>query len=598
MGINSSCQEEWCVKPAEMYCECIKKSYCSPCFLKHMSRTSESPHKAYSTNPKSDAITYKILKYLKSDKSTEVYDGAINSVEVIIKIQYFTSKRDLNRKQEEAALQRSTKHPHICKCIKSYIDETYTSGFKFVMVMEKAIKDLDEEINDRILKGTFWTEVELCTHLANLVDALAFMQANSLAHRDIKPANILLFPMNVLKLADFGLSIEQEGLETSTGLTVVGTLLYLSPKLTKAYNDIQNGVNTSGTVNHNPYKSDMYSLGLTFLYMASLTEPAGLNYNIEGTTYLKHRIAKTIELLKYSQEFKNIISMMLEIDENQRVDFLALQSFLKPHSEPIIMSLDVSEIPVRDTSEEEEISPLALSLPQILNDPCLPTPIKAALNGVLASKTLQISHTLLLNEAEYIKIAMQGADLTVLDLSDCNLGYKGLKIIMQADLAFIETLSLGNNNLGRRGGKILMRNMEKLLRIKVLRLWSNRLGDKGIEHIFENISENIEELFLADNGVSENGAKIISRNLPKKLKMLSLSDNAIGDKGARVLSIGLSKLESIAHVYLDNNGIGPIGAKYLISYLPSTMKTLRIIGNNLSAQLASSFAMCKYKISI
>ena len=597
MGLNSSCQEEWCVKPSEMHCECIKKSYCSSCFTKHMSKATDIPHKAYSVNLKSDSLTFHKLKYLKSDHSTEVYEGSLKSKEVIIKIQYFTTKKDLNRKQEEAALQRSIKHSNICRCIKSYIDETYASGFKFVMIMEKAPKDLDEEITERIVTANFWTEEELHNHFSTMIGVMSFMQQNNLAHRDIKPANILVFENGTLKLADFGLSIEEQDIGTPISLGVVGTLMYLSPKLMKAYDDIQKGKNSTGLVDHNPYKSDAYSLGLTFLYMASLTEPMGLNYNIEGSTYLHHKIIRIIDRLHYSDEIKSLLRVMLETEEELRMDFITLHnSMIKTApEEPMLESFEESELPVYSSSD---ITCVSISLPEILNDPCLPPAIKSALSGVSASKKLTISHNLLPNEAEYIKIAMQGSNLTLLDLSECSLGYKGLKVIMQADLESIEILSLGNNNLGKRGAKVLMNNMEKLSNVKILRLWSNRFGDNGIKYLFQDIPQRIEELYLSDNNINEDGAKCISRNIPKALKILSLPDNNIGDKGARLISIALSKISGILHLYLDNNNIGPIGVKYLTSYLPNTLKSLRIIGNQIPPNLASTLSSYKYKISI
>ena len=149
MGLSSSCQQEWCVKSASMHCECIKKSFCSACFTSHMAKSMNTLHNAYSISSQSLELLYNQLKYLKSDRSTEVYEGLLKTLPVIIKIQYFTSKSDLNRKQEEAALQRSAKHPNICKCLKSYIDESYTIGYKFVMIMEKAVEDLDQAIVTR-----------------------------------------------------------------------------------------------------------------------------------------------------------------------------------------------------------------------------------------------------------------------------------------------------------------------------------------------------------------------------------------------------------------------------------------------------------------
>ena len=466
MGISSSCQEEWCVKPAEMHCDCVKKSFCSNCFSKHMSKASKTFHNAYSIIQNAGELFYKQLKYVKSDHSTEVYEGLLRATSVIIKVQYFTSKSDLNRKQEEAAIQRSSKHPNICKCLKSYIDETYTSGFKFVMVMEKALRDLDQEIVDRVEKSYFWVEDDIISYIIKLVDALSFMQQNNLTHRDIKPANILVFSNNLLKLADFGLSIQEEEIFNTKSLGVVGTVLYLSPKLMKAYDDVQKGKNLTGLVEHNPYKSDVYSLGLTILYMASLKEPCGLNFNIEGTTYLQNRVQRAIQQIPYSQDLKMILSAMLETEENSRMDFLQLKKYLKNEPEPLTLSFGVSDISANEVNRVSETintnKTSTLTLSQIINDPLLPIPIKLAINSISSSKSMILAHTILPVEADYIRFALIGSNIITLDLGDCNLGHKGLEVIIETDLSTIENLSLGNNNLGKRGAKILMNNMQRL----------------------------------------------------------------------------------------------------------------------------------------
>lgn len=558
--------------------------------------SADTKHKAYSVTSALPTLIYTRIKYLRSDNTTEVFEGTYKSSEVIIKIQYFITKSDLNRKQEEAALQRSTRHPNICKCLTSFIDETHTEGYKFVMIMERALKDIDDEITSRSSSQQHWSEDELYSFLSSLVEALAFMQENNMAHRDIKPANILIFPNNIVKLADFGLSIQEQDVMNKVSLGVVGTVMYLSPILLKAYDDIQKGKNNSGKVVHNPYKSDVFSLGLTFLYMASLTPPYGLNYNIEGTTYLHHKIQRIIHALPYTENLKLALSVMLEVEEDGRVDFIELLKLVKKPSENIVASFAVSEIPIIE--EPLETPRTAITIKEIMNDPLLPIPIKSAISNVENSKSLILSHSILLSEAEYLKFAIDETNLTLLDLSECALGYKGLSIIFEADLSHVVNLSLGSNKLGRRGARILKHNLCNFPELKILRIWNNQFGDKGIKYIFQSISGQIEELFLAENGITDDGALIISRSMPPMLKILSLCDNLIGDKGARAIAVGLSKHENINSLYVDNNKIGALGVKYLISYLPATMKSLRMSGNDIPKEIIPSITAAKYKVFV
>ena len=93
-------------------------------------------------------------------------------------------------------------------------------------------------------------------------------------HGDIKPRNLFLSNEGKLKIGDFGES--RHGLHALVTRTyqVSGTVIYFSPLLFKAYLDIIKGKNPSGNIRHNPVKSDVYSLGLTILHMASLAKPS------------------------------------------------------------------------------------------------------------------------------------------------------------------------------------------------------------------------------------------------------------------------------------------------------------------------------------
>ena len=77
-------------------------------------------------------------------------------------------------------------------------------------------------------------------------------------HRDIKPDNILLFNLNdrvIIKLADFGISKENDSHKKTLTATVIGTPAYLSPSLRMA------NLLGEDLINHSLEKSDVFSLG-------------------------------------------------------------------------------------------------------------------------------------------------------------------------------------------------------------------------------------------------------------------------------------------------------------------------------------------------
>jgi serine/threonine protein kinase len=141
-----------------------------------------------------------------------------------------------------------------------------------------------------------------------------------IAHRDIKPQNILVFKNKLYKIADFG---EAKEVKISKQLnTLRGTELYMSPIL---YNGLKKD---KDDVTHNPYKSDVFSLGFCFMYAATL------NFNIiyevrdlvdmEKVEKILHRYLKN----KYTEKFIKVLLLMMETDENKRVDFYKLNQYI------------------------------------------------------------------------------------------------------------------------------------------------------------------------------------------------------------------------------------------------------------------------------
>ena len=128
--------------------------------------------------------------------------------------------------------------------------------------------------------------------------------------------NILTFNGGVYKLADFG---EAKEVKISKQLnTLRGTELYMSPAL---YDGLKN---EKDDVSHNPFKSDVFSLGFCFLYAAALN--FNLLYEVRDVSD-----SKTINVIlhkhlkkNYSEKFIYILGKMLEIDENKRYDFPSL----------------------------------------------------------------------------------------------------------------------------------------------------------------------------------------------------------------------------------------------------------------------------------
>ena len=196
------------------------------------------------------------------------------------------------------------------------------------VLMELAITDWENEILTRQKTGKYYTEKELMTILSSLINTFADLQKQNISHRDIKPQNILIFKDNKYKLADFGEAKElYKDIAPTNKQTLRGTELYMAPALFHALRSKK----VIKYINHNPYKSDVFSFGLCSLFAATLCfesiyDIRELNNNVSIHVILEKYLRKN-----YSFDVINIISHMLDINETTRKDFVEMQEEFKSY---------------------------------------------------------------------------------------------------------------------------------------------------------------------------------------------------------------------------------------------------------------------------
>ena len=82
-------------------------------------------------------------------------------------------------------------------------------------------------------------------------------------------------------------------------------------------------------VRHNPFKSDVFSLGYCFIYAASLN--LNIIYKIRDVNsiiMLKQILIKDFNG-RYSEKFIDLILKMITFNEDKRVDFIELERILR-----------------------------------------------------------------------------------------------------------------------------------------------------------------------------------------------------------------------------------------------------------------------------
>ena len=221
---------------------------------------------------------------------------------------------ELIKHKNELELIFSVKHENILSLYGlqyKYLDETTSAIY---VLMELAQNDWNKEIKRRMIAKKYYKEYEIVEILKQIIKGFLFLQDKDISHRDIKPQNILLFPNNVYKIADFGEAKNIKNIAQQS--TLRGSELYMSPVLYKGYKFNQKNVM------HNPYKSDVFSLGYCLVYAMCLN--LNVLESLRELTTMRSIIAcidKHIVHHLYSDKLMNLIYKMIEPNEDQRIDF-------------------------------------------------------------------------------------------------------------------------------------------------------------------------------------------------------------------------------------------------------------------------------------
>ncbi|CAG9318047.1 unnamed protein product [Blepharisma stoltei] len=324
--------------------------------------------------------------------SVEVFKARMSQTGriVVVKKLNVNSVEEVNSIQNESYAMASLQHQNIVEVMACFLSGTGAMIEHAFFVMDYyANGDLSNEIRKRIKESRPWSENNLLYHFKSLIDVHCWLQRKGLVHRDIKPGNILISNDGDLLVADLGCAYKRKTLKLENSeFTIAGTPLYLSPKLREAYNIFREGLG-SGVAQHDPIKSDVYSLGLTFLYMASLKDLSDLT-DLRNQEF---KVRERIQEIGYSNRIKEMLTSMLIFDEDKRPDFVWLSNSLA--------SVSVSKPQVINNPQNQIISPiqatkrsLAVKASGIQQQPPSSTKLKANQgwnwNSLLKNKRIKI----------------------------------------------------------------------------------------------------------------------------------------------------------------------------------------------------------------
>ncbi|KAL4483046.1 hypothetical protein ABPG74_019072 [Tetrahymena malaccensis] len=269
-----------------------------------------------------------ICEFLKKGGFGAVYKGfdTINQRDVAIKLSITSQDSNLEQTQqifedmkyEKSIIDQIKCYQYVVKTFDLFITQKYHT---IIQIMEYCETDLQSYIESRKINKNPLNKEETIDIYFQLINALIEIHANDIVHLDIKPLNILRTKEGIYKLTDFGISqlLRQDNnsyIEQFKGFSEK----YSSPEQYQLFQkqESQNDQNSNQNL-HSKQKfkkvsqsSDVFSMGLTFLYILQLE--------------LSHKTANQIRNGEYEFDlYKNSRKIVLLYNKFQ-INFFVAQS--------------------------------------------------------------------------------------------------------------------------------------------------------------------------------------------------------------------------------------------------------------------------------
>ena len=252
-------------------------------------------------------ISFKMGKKLGEGMFSTVKLGthSLTNEQVAIKILEKTKISKLEDKERinrEIAIMKRVNHFNIAKLyavvenkLTIYLIQEYVQGKEFMEYLNK--------------KGKL-KENEACKFFHQIIAGLDYLHQCGIAHRDFKPENILLTNDNqILKIIDFGLSnTYKKGQLLNTGC---GSPCYVPPEMIKE-------------IGYNGALTDIWSAGVILYLMLCGNLP--FYHDDNQILYEKILSGKYETPSHLSEDAKDILSKLLEVDPKKRINFEGIKS--------------------------------------------------------------------------------------------------------------------------------------------------------------------------------------------------------------------------------------------------------------------------------
>ncbi|HTP67704.1 MAG TPA: serine/threonine-protein kinase [Dongiaceae bacterium] len=258
---------------------------------------------------------------------------------------------DLNSNQSladrflrEIRLLATLNHPNIAA-----LRTAMTFQNQLVMIMEFVE---GETLANRLNRAPLST-AETVSYADQILSALSYAHKQNIIHRDIKPANMMLTPVGVVKLMDFGIARSvSDGSLTTTG-TTLGSLNYMPPEQVRG--------------EAADARSDIYSFGVSLYEMLTGKLPFKGDSQYSLMTAHLHETPPAPIALRgdLPPALSEIIMMAIAKDPNNR--FQSADAF-----RAALSSVPVSDLPKADTTLTPSPGSKSTGATTIMDSPVTP----------------------------------------------------------------------------------------------------------------------------------------------------------------------------------------------------------------------------------